>query len=281
MSEPWHVAFCADEAYAEPLLVAAGSLLKHSPADLPIVFWLVDGGVEKATQRRIEACLLALGGSRLTLHWRSAGAAKGPLFHHLHFKPANYLRLSLAELLPESVSKVLYLDCDTLTVGDPSPLFLHATGGNPVAAARDLCGTLDNPLAQLSPHLPRLGLAPSAPYFNSGVLVMDLARWRAEGLGPAILDFCLRRPELLFLVDQNALNIFLHGRITELPFRYNHQFPYHRIRSGEWKIPLYEPPAEAAVLYHFVSEQKPWLECSLPEARLWVAAREEIRRAGT
>jgi lipopolysaccharide biosynthesis glycosyltransferase len=106
-----------------------------------------------------------------------------------------------------------------------------------------------------------LGLPADGQYFNSGLLVVDLAGWRREGIAAQVLD-CLRthRQHVLWW-DQYALNVVLAGRWRALDHRWNqgaHIYVYptwadspldeeafHRVRRDPWIV-------------HFCSPSKPW-----------------------
>jgi hypothetical protein len=58
-------------------------------------------------------------------------------------------------------------------------------------------------------------------YYNTGILLLNLALWRNGKLGEECVDFLLKNPEKCTYVDQDAINYCLRGKIKQLPFRYN------------------------------------------------------------
>ncbi|MGZ3701876.1 MAG: glycosyltransferase family 8 protein, partial [Bdellovibrionota bacterium] len=129
-------------------------------------------------------------------------------------------------------------------------------------------------MAQLQ-NLEAHGVRPDAPCFNTGVLLMDLRSWRKERLTEKVISLARRHPEQLHTADQNAINLAFHGRIGMLGPEWNVQPVYRRIRSGEWSdiptLPRFEGKPK---IFHFLSEEKPWLPgCEVPERthfhRLW------------
>ncbi len=101
------------------------------------------------------------------------------------------------------MGRVLYLDVDTIAVRSLRPLAELDLGGAYVAA-------VENVWAPWMTHFPaKLGLPPEQGYFNSGVLVMDLDRIRADGRDAEMLEFAHTRGDVITWLDQDVLNAVL------------------------------------------------------------------------
>jgi lipopolysaccharide biosynthesis glycosyltransferase len=61
----------------------------------------------------------------------------------------------------------------------------------------------------------------SGPYFNSGVMVLDLKAIRTERIFAEALRWGLDNPDRCQMVDQDALNAVLDGRWQTLDWRWN------------------------------------------------------------
>ncbi|MBV8235133.1 MAG: hypothetical protein JO075_05460 [Acidimicrobiia bacterium] len=120
-------------------------------------------------------------------------------------------RILLAESLPE-IDRVIYLDADTLVRHSVLPLWNSLTGA-PIAAVANVTEPW------MESHLHSLGLEDPKDYFNAGVLVLDLAAWRAAGATDRLLGVarCHRRR----WYDQDTLNIVFAGRWQRLHPRWN------------------------------------------------------------
>ncbi|NDV02644.1 glycosyltransferase family 8 protein [Pseudoroseicyclus tamaricis] len=162
--------------------------------------------------------------------------------------PANaYLRLWLPDRLLGQYDRLLYLDTDIFVQGgDLSALLAADLGPHPVGAV------LERPLwgkpRYHAKDFKALNL-PRAPYFNSGVLLIDVARW-VEG---DVLSRCLavaeRHQDKLHYHDQSLLNIALYEDWAELSPLWNWQWVGHRV--------LFEPLADPYIL-HLYGPNKPW-----------------------
>lgn len=176
------------------------------------------------------------------------------------FMPANInkgalYRLLLAELLPEA-DTVLYLDCDVVCECDPAELFAHDVTGFFMGAVP--FGPKKQPY-----FIRRMGLD-ARRYINSGVLLLNLKKLRAE-----LPDL---KSELSAIIkaheeksaDQEALNIFFNKRDNAflfLPERYN-------CRIWQRDHPVLEFEDYKGKILHF-SGKKPWEEFSHASIHYW------------
>ena len=156
---------------------------------------------------------------------------------------ASYLCLMLPELLPE-YRRILYLDCDVLPNGPVSEVLSADLHGQALGGVRDAqqWRTPGRSPAEFS----RLGL-PAERYMNSGVLLFDTERWKAERWTDACID-AAADPELAkgyVRNDQSALNLALRGRWTELSPVWNWQWTEFdallRRRCGRAPDPFHRP----------------------------------------
>ncbi|TGD82984.1 glycosyltransferase family 8 protein [Hymenobacter wooponensis] len=129
---------------------------------------------------------------------------------------AVYYRLFFPFLVPESVENLLYIDTDTLVVGDLRQFSLLELEGRPVAAVYD----------NWVKNQPLLGITQEGDYFNSGVLYMDLAEWRRQQITEKAFEYLLQFPERIKFVDQCALNAVLIGNWKKIDSRFNTLYSY-------------------------------------------------------
>ena len=127
---------------------------------------------------------------------------------------AIYGRLFLNELpeLYSDMDRLIYLDCDLLMDRPVTELFTMDLGGKCLAAVTD---------ADNSPRKRALGIPSECSYINSGVLVIDTARWIALDASRKIIEYINGFPEALLYPDQDAINYVLGNEITVLPPEYN------------------------------------------------------------
>jgi lipopolysaccharide biosynthesis glycosyltransferase len=153
---------------------------------------------------------------------------------------ATFLRLFISELLPNDVEKVLYLDIDILINSNLEDLF-SLDFSTPICAAINVPGSLGRG-EHLEGH--------NAPYFNSGVLLINMGKWRTMNLLEHFIKVGSQK-EFPF-VDQDILNIVFRDNWTHLGREYNY---LHLYGSGENDASYCAFPS----IIHFAGN-KPWNE---------------------
>ena len=68
-----------------------------------------------------------------------------------------------------------------------------------------------------------IGFDAGEPYFNSGMILIDMARWRERNCEQRVLDVLARWGHELPWMDQDALNIALRGEVRFLDLVWNWQ----------------------------------------------------------
>src|SRR5690554_6923358 len=130
-----HVAVCCDDNYAPHLGVVLCSMLMNSSEPRRLVINLVDVGITPANVDKLRG-LVERHGARLNpIVPDSATYAGLPVFR---YGPAVYQRISLPQLLDPTVERVVYIDCDTVVLGDIVELWNTPLEGYALAAAENL-----------------------------------------------------------------------------------------------------------------------------------------------
>lgn len=158
--------------------------------------------------------------------------------------PAVYYRLFFPLLVPESLSRLLYVDTDTVIVGDIHTLFTEDLSGFPLGAVYD----------NYVKTQPLIGVEKEGEYFNSGVLLMDLKRWREQNITPRAIAYLHQYPERILFVDQCALNAVLQKNWKALPEKYNLIFSFIPEGLSRFDIPEF---LHDKVIIHYTLH-RPW-----------------------
>jgi len=269
--------FAADEGFALPLAVAMHSTLRHLSPRLAPEIYVLDNGISIQSRHRLRRA--ALGAAGREIRWVRVPSDR--LIDHRgaeHFTSTSYARLLIPELLPAHISRAVYLDGDLLVTSDLSPLFDLELGDAPFAAVRDYAiGSTSHKLSGVREPVA------SRPYFNAGVLAMDLERWRQTGFAERALAYADAQTEPLFWADQDAMNAVAE-KWHELDLRWNVQATVLKHiedtrtdltdRLSRERDDLYRT---AAVL-HFAGYHKPWIPRASPPATIrWACA---LKRSG-
>ena len=248
------VIFACDENYAMPCAVAITSLLANrAPATAYHVYILSD-----RLQAHTRDMLLSLEaapnkieiveGQMLLEAPEYSSLVEG----HAYLSRVTFLRLHAADLLP-ALDKAIFLDADLVVEDDLAALYKTELGPAFAAAVRALT------ILRLPP---RNGMPLIDPYFNAGVLLLNLALMREQQHGRKLREAIARHQFPCH--DQDALNFVFGGNVVWLSPRYNYCTPYDAICSrregadffgiseAEWRAVQKRP-----TIIHYIYD-KPW-----------------------
>lgn len=263
MAEPLHVVFAANRAYVPYFSAALVSLRDNLDPAVSLHVTLLTRDVVPTDVGWPNR----LGGDALVCFEPVIGSGiRLPIRPTDHLTIETYYRLFLDSAFDGSVSRVVYLDSDLVVLGDLAALARVPLEGKTVAAALDLhvrdwsrgCAPLRS-----VPH------AAGVPYFNAGVLLIDLAAWRARRVRERALEFLEVNADRIQFWDQDALNSALVGDWVALDPRWNRMSHYWAQREAG------SLPFSAAVnasladpyVVHFASGIKPWRAYRHPDRR--------------
>jgi len=177
-----------------------------------------------------------------------------PVFGHV--SAAAYCRILLPGLLPGRVSRVIYLDCDMIVLGNIMDLWYEPMAGMPLLAAQEEGRTISCP--SVVGHFEESGLPPDTKYFNSGVLVLDLDQWRKEAIHTEVLKYLRKHRDRIRFWDQDALNAVLATKWRELSPEWNMRIDCADKTTQEEPNGMPVTGLRGAGIVHFASSLKPW-----------------------
>jgi UDP-D-galactose:(glucosyl)LPS alpha-1,3-D-galactosyltransferase len=255
------VVFAVDDRYLWPLCVALVSLREaHRDDLLPPGVAVLHDGLGATAQAAVERLVQALGVHVDFL--RAPSPPHQPVSEW--WSSAIYLRLAIPDLLLED-RVALYLDADTVILDRLWPLLDTDVSDVCLAAVRDPF----NPVLACDAKLPgwrELGLSGDAEYFNSGVMLMNLERWRDERIADRCSDFLEHNRKHARFWDQDSLNVVVADRWLRLSRRWN-TLPVSATLAltgeqyrGENVLPLSDLLADerTPAVMHFAGRVKPW-----------------------
>ena len=229
-----NIALIADPSYAMPATVTLHTIAKYSSRRL--TFYIIDCGLgveakdrmtlSTAEKPNVSLVFIPLSGDCL-------GASLGPV----------WAKVDLVDLLP--VERVLYLDADILARGDVGRLWDSSLGEKLLGACTDVGFPLGHREIE------------RGPYFNCGVLLMNLKEIRRE---VQQLRDVAKSVQPSRFAEQDALNIHFRGAWKSLGLQWNAQGlgTYAELRTGDREAAnLYE--MANPILVHFTGPISPSL----------------------
>jgi len=265
------LACCSDVGYAPHAATMILSALHRTPGVRMVVNYLHDPEFPEDTKTKVRKALSRYG-QRLELNFHEVPdtMVQGlPLFSHMKagsLRPVMWYRLFLPQILADE-SKVLYIDCDTLVTDSLLPLWKTELGDKALAAVTNPGWQTD----MLENWPARCGLERREDYFNSGVMLLNLAEFRARQWTAKVIEHGRQNADWIRYGDQDSLVALLHAHRLPIPPRWNVMriialsgHAREVFTAAEMRDVIRRP-----AIIHFEGSTKPWMDASKhPYARL-------------
>lgn len=255
-----NILLCIDERFVMPAVVLLTSIGMNGGGNSKTVYLLSEKELSEESQKKLkdvcEKYDISLNFVLFDLDkiWKGEKVC----MNAYHWSFAIYLRLFIASVLPQNVSKVLYLDCDTIVRKSLEPLWNIDITNYAIAGVRE-ANQFAKDLAETIKYDVR-----KYEYVNSGVLLINLDYFRKNNIEAKFIEYINENKHQIKMHDQEVINNILFDKKLLLPSSYNAQFAYYlrpifRVTPIEEKniMELLRDP----VIVHYTSRIKPWLKC--------------------
>lgn len=231
--EPISIVALSNDNYAVHLATMLFSLFENKLPKTNYQIYIIDGNLSIENKSKINRLLQKYNTSPIYLN------VDPNIYKHCkawgHVSQEAFYRISIPDLLDKSIKKVIYLDSDLIIKGDLNELWENEQ------LEKHFLGAVEDPVDFSGIKLPR-----GYKYFNSGVLLMNLKKWRKYNISNKVLLFINKYPGKIMWWDQDALNAILYNKWFQLDYKWNYQV----FRMGHLDI--------SPVIIHFNTDVKPW-----------------------
>ena len=210
----YHIAFCVNDTYARYITVTIKSIAENckSPNGGGVYIHVITDGISEINLQYLEQVVSEYKNILLKIYVVDDSSLQNLKITHSWPIQAWY-RILLPDILPAEVSRVLYLDADTLVVSNIKELFAINMVDRSIAATLDVQSVFDEPYI-------RCCYESVKQYICSGVLLMNLEYWRANRLTETIIKWAQHNSDRLKCPDQDAINYVCRTSKIVLPLRY-------------------------------------------------------------
>ena len=212
-----NIVLCASDNYTMPCGVTICSVCENN-REAPISFYILTDNLFSGEHRQQLQDLISKYNHK-TLVFINVKDEQIDLFLRLEnpwWTRHVFYRLLSAQLLPESVSVALYLDCDIIVRHPLDELWKTDLTGKSV-------GCVTDGMEGLIEFYNRLEYESEKGYFNSGVLLMNLQYWRENNISEIFSEYIRSHYNQLKHPDQDVLNVIFKDSKLRLPLTYNFQ----------------------------------------------------------
>jgi len=254
-----NITFGVDAAFVPIMGVCLTSILKNNPAQ-KFTFHVFLDAINPPDEKKISELCAQFPSTQIILYFLPPDLYS-ELYLEGDYTKAIFYRIVAADFLAQSLNKMLYMDSDMICLKPLDELINLPMEEFFVAAVADP-GVVNTPL-----HKNNFGFNDKYLYFNSGLMYLNLQRWRKEKVSAQMLNIMSRR-EYPF-PDQDAINLVAdlnNYPVKYLPDKFNHFF---RVNGVE------QPMRDDVVIQHFTGQLKPWFPwCESPLKKLYDSYQE-------
>ncbi|MBR2646909.1 MAG: hypothetical protein IKD47_05085 [Clostridia bacterium] len=241
--------FATDDNYLPFLSITLESIWENSSREYDYVMYVLHSGVRKEYEEKILRYNEKEG---FSISFVDVTEPLKKISAHLHMRDyytcTTYFRIFIASMFPQ-YDKAVYLDCDTVVLGDVSELYHYDLGDNLLGGAP--CEGV-NSFQIYKDYVSKVdGLNPDF-FFNAGVILMNLKAFREEGFYEQFADL-LKKYKFTVIQDEDYLNVLCQDRVLRLPRAWN-------------KSPVAPDvlPREDLRIVHYLMTWKPWHYSDIP-----------------
>ncbi|XP_018457889.1 probable galacturonosyltransferase-like 10 [Raphanus sativus] len=254
-----HIAMTLDPAYLRGTVSAVHSILKHTSCPQNIFFHFIASGSSHV--KTLSSVFPSLSFKVYTFDETLVKDLISSSIRQALDSPLNYARSYLSEILSSCVHRVIYLDSDVIVVDDIKKLWKTSLTGSRTIGAPEYCHAnftkyfsdrfwSDRELSQVFD-------SKTPCYFNTGVMVIDLERWREGDYTRKIENWMkIQKEERIY--ELGSLPPFLlvfSGEIEAI----DHQWNQHGLGGDNVVSSCRSLHPGPVSLIHWSGKGKPWV----------------------
>ena len=261
-----HVVYASDDKFAEILGVSLTSLYENNKEMEQINIYVLDSGITASNKAKLNSLSEKYG--RAPIQWLEAKNISEELQMDVAIDRGSlsqYARLFVSSVLPSSFKRVLYLDCDIIITKSLEELWNLDMHGKTIAALKDAFSKW---------YRMNIDLKPNDIMFNSGVMLIDLDKWKDQKVEEKLMKFISDKKGKIQQGDQGALNAVLTNdtycfdpRFNSVTifydFNYKEMMKYRKPPKGFYTEEQIKEATENPVIIHFTTSflsRRPWIE---------------------
>lgn len=268
------IVFAINNDYVKQLTVTVISILKNSSIENNFIFYIISADISDENKNIIKSLNYLNNNIEFIFICGKSILEKVDLENYMrrmenynYISIETYFRFFIADLIPQH-NKILYLDADLIVMDDLQKLYNFNIDNYIMGVVQDMNMEVlvktDYKISSglnFRQYFMNILKKQNLKYFNAGVLLLNLKKWRENNVLNELLKFCEENNPLEYQ-DQDALNAVLENNVIYLDSRYNlfkdfdfyisHQNDKNRIKELK---KCFKNPG----IIHYIGENKPWV----------------------
>ena len=267
-----NIIYSSDDNYARHVGVSIMSLYEHNRDADEIRVFLIDDEISEENHQNLNAIARQYGREIIYIPFASF-KKRLQLNNKWELPISAYARLFIAEMVPHNVDRILYLDCDTVICDSLDGLWNTDLHGNTIGAVEDVASCV---------FWKETGIETQFRYFCSGIILIDLKKWREADTQNRLLAYLDSRNGIVRHHDQTILNgvfwndcLMLHPRYDALTptfiMSYQNLKAYFRLWDKYYSKREIDESVQNPAIIHFTSSNvgRPWENSRHPKAKVY------------
>ncbi len=262
-----NVVYSSSDLYSELAAISIVSLLENSRDAESITVYIIDKGISEKNKQSITEMIHSYNRDVVYLENLDVEKITNTKINVGRWHISTFSRLFLLHVLPETVKKVIYIDCDMIICRSLKPLWDMDMEGSWCMSADDCRG---------KKYRDNIGIPEDSIYTNNGLMVIDLEAWKENDVETKFIEFINRYNGDITYMDQGVLNGVFQPlkKVKLLPIEYNAQTACYDLgyeglqacRNPVWAYSKEEfnKGIEEPVVVHFttcfMSGSRPWMK---------------------
>ena len=255
-----HVSMTLDANYLRGTMAAVLSMLQHSTCPESLYFYFLSAHDSPETFSSIRSTIPNL---NFKIYYFDSNLVRGKISKSIRQaldQPLNYARIYLADIIPADVGRVIYLDSDVIVVDDIEKLWKVDMEGKVVAAPEYCAANFTQYFTNYfwaDSKLSNTFKGRKPCYFNTGVMVMDVEKWRKAGLTQRVEEWMAvqKQKRIYHLGSLPPFLLVFAGNIKPVDHRWNQ----HGLGGDNFEGKCRSLHPGPISLLHWSGKGKPWL----------------------
>lgn len=275
-----HVVYASDDRFAEIMGVSLVSLYENSRDMDEIAVYILDSGITDSNKKKLlSVCKAYQRKNAVFIPAENISDKLSMVVAADRGSLSQYARLFVSSDLPDDLDRVLYLDCDVIVNQSIRELWNLNLQGKTVGVLMDAFSKY---------YRKNIDLYENDIMFNSGVMLIDLDKWKKDRIEEKVLKFVAAKKGKIQQGDQGALNAVLSRDAYCFEPRFNSVTIFYDFTYKEMMI-YRKPPkfyteeqvrraVDEPVIIHYTTSflsKRPWMkDCKHKYAGKWLKYKE-------
>lgn len=275
-----NIVYATSDLYSRPALISLKTLLMNNQEEEEINIYYVENGISDTNKGLLEDLVQEY---KRKIVFVPMPKRCFEIEGLIRTDPVVYSYCYFQDVLPSTVDRVLLMESDAIVTGKLKEFYSIDIEDYYLAAVDDL---------QSRWYKRKLGMREDSPYFNCGIMLLNLKKWREDQITEKITTLINQGNSKFFYEVQDELNVLMEGKVKILPprfacttavflFSYKNMKRYRRPTTCCTEAE-FEAGKRCPIIVHFTKNQiiqpRPWVEgCTHPYNQYYLEARQTTK----